>query len=319
MTAGFGAAARPAGCRGDGWARDAVPPGLTGYDGYPHGVVGYVSAVLAILSSGGMGGLRASGSSPTSSRRRVPAATRGRLVSACVAIGVLTACGPGAEELPAHGRVYDATVTGDGTQVAFSIDLCARPLLELIVEETSEEVRVHAVTERGPDPDDCAMQQHVTLDEPLGNRAVIDVGAGERISQIYDGTDGGEPDQEREVEASVDDAVNPVGSGGIPPAEQWPVTAVYLACGTCESVFDIGGIVFEGSCLPVREELVGAVIADEVFEVAELVGEPTHLRVAWRDTDMPCDGPQDVWRLATAGTTSDAVRCRVLQEPSEFC
>lgn len=92
-----------------------------------------------------------------------------------------------------------------------------------------------------------------------------------------------------------------------------------LTCGTCESAFDIGGIVFEGSCLPVREDLVGAVIADQVSEVAELVGEPTHRLVAWRDADMPCDGPQDIWRLATAGTTSQADRCRVLQEPSDAC
>lgn len=242
-----------------------------------------------------------------------------RLASAGVAAGLLAACGPGFEELPAQARVYDATVTGDGTQVAFSIDLCTRPLLEFTVEETSDEVRVHAVTEPGPDPDDCAMRRQVTLDEPLGDRAVIDVGVGEPITQIYDATDEGESDQQPEVEAPADDAVDPVGSGGVPPAEQWPVVAVYLACGTCESVFDIGGIVFEGSCLPVREELVGAMIADEVLDVAELVGEPNHLRVAWRDSDTPCDGPQDIWRLATAGTTSDAVRCRVVEEPSDFC
>lgn len=111
------------------------------------------------------------------------------------ALVLLSGCGPDFEDLPAQARVYGATVTGDGTQVAFSIGLCARPLLEFTVEETPDEVRVEAVTEPGPDPDDCGMQEQVTLDEPLGDRAVVDVGTGEPITQISDGTDEGASDQ----------------------------------------------------------------------------------------------------------------------------
>lgn len=122
-----------------------------------------------------------------------------------------------------------------------------------------------------------------------------------------------------EVEAPADDAVQPVGSGGIPPREDWPGTAVALPCATCESVFDVGGIVFEGVCRPVRTDLVGAVIAQGQYDVAELAGEPPHLHVAWQSTETPCEDESSVWWLATAGTTSDAVKCRVLQEPPDGC
>ncbi len=94
------------------------------------------------------------------------------------------------EVLPAEARVYDVTVGGDGTEVAFGVAICSRPLVSFTVDETPDEVRVTAMTERGRDPDDCALQVTRTLDEPLGDRPVIDASRDEVITQVYDITTG---------------------------------------------------------------------------------------------------------------------------------
>ena len=96
---------------------------------------------------------------------------------------------PGDSAPPADGvsaDVYDATVMGDGTEVAFGVGICERPLLDFVVEETSDEVRVRAITTDDVDMASCALQETVTLREPLGDRMLIDAGSGERITQVYD-------------------------------------------------------------------------------------------------------------------------------------
>lgn len=105
------------------------------------------------------------------------------------ALVVLGGCYEG-EVLPAEARVYDVTVNGDGTEVAFGVDICSRPLVSFTVDEAPDEVRVTAVSVRGPDPDDCALEVARTLDDPLGDRPVIDTSRDEVITRVYDITTG---------------------------------------------------------------------------------------------------------------------------------
>lgn len=106
------------------------------------------------------------------------------------------------------------------------------------LEEAATEVRVEVVADLDP-VGDCQDTVTVELDAPLNGRSVVDLTSGRVVSAFSLGADQSAPEV-----APVDDAVDPVGSDGSPSAEQWPVTAVSLTCGTCESAFDIGGIVF---------------------------------------------------------------------------
>jgi hypothetical protein len=58
------------------------------------------------------------------------------------------------------------------------------------VEEAANKVRVAVLSERGPDPDDWALQVTRTIDEPLDDRPVIDTSRDEAITQPYDITTG---------------------------------------------------------------------------------------------------------------------------------
>lgn len=111
------------------------------------------------------------------------------LVAVSASVVALGGCSTG-DPLPAEARVYDVTVMGDGTEVAFGVAICSRPLVSLTVDETPDEVRVTATTERGPDPGDCALQVTRTLDQPLGDRPVIDTSRDEVITQVHDATTG---------------------------------------------------------------------------------------------------------------------------------
>lgn len=82
-------------------------------------------------------------------------------------------------------RVHSASFEAGGRTVQFTASICERPLLRFDVEETTEEVRVRAVTTNDEDPAGCATGTTVTLDEPLGDRTIIDVGTGETITQIH--------------------------------------------------------------------------------------------------------------------------------------
>lgn len=85
-----------------------------------------------------------------------------------------------------------ARVIDDGTKIEFTLGICERPLLDFIVEETSGEVRVRAITTDGKDEAACALGLTVTLKEPLGDRILVDTGSGERIAQVYNSNRFGE-------------------------------------------------------------------------------------------------------------------------------
>ena len=94
--------------------------------------------------------------------------------------------GQDAEVLPPTAEVYAATLTGDGTELGLAIALCQRPLLELRVEETADEVRVLARTGAGPDPADSAIEVRRRLDAPLGDRVIVDDSTGQVVTRIDD-------------------------------------------------------------------------------------------------------------------------------------
>ena len=104
---------------------------------------------------------------------------------AAAAVQLVVACGAlGSSE----ASVYEVTVSGDGTEVAFAIDACSRPVEGLVVDESADEVRVTARVQAGDDLADCAVEMTRTLDAPLGDRRVVDGATGDVITRINDET-----------------------------------------------------------------------------------------------------------------------------------
>jgi hypothetical protein len=72
------------------------------------------------------------------------------------------------------------TVSPDGRMLAVGLDSCnAEPVVE-IVEQTAERVVLAAVAERNAGGD-CADVVSVTLDDPLGDRRLIDGSTGDDV------------------------------------------------------------------------------------------------------------------------------------------
>jgi hypothetical protein len=70
-------------------------------------------------------------------------------------------------------RVMDASVSSDGRELMLSVDSCNADLSAEVAESPSQVVVT--VTVRNDTSDDCADVIVVTLDEPLGERQLLNV------------------------------------------------------------------------------------------------------------------------------------------------
>lgn len=95
----------------------------------------------------------------------------GPVVLAC---GVASCSSGGTEIVAAYGLP-------DSTRVELSVDSCRATAITVDVEETAEEVRILVATEDGDDGPECLDSAMAELDEPLGDRRVIDVTTGEEV------------------------------------------------------------------------------------------------------------------------------------------
>ena len=103
---------------------------------------------------------------------------RGHPTVLAVAAALLVAgCAPGTED----ARIIGASLAADGVTLGLSVDVCARPILEVDVVESPDEVAISLTTTSDPDGDACASSQAVTLQEPLGDRAVVDISTGDEV------------------------------------------------------------------------------------------------------------------------------------------
>jgi hypothetical protein len=88
---------------------------------------------------------------------------------------LLASCGSGGT------GIRDAYGRPDSTRVELSIDACRAVSTTVDVEETADVVRFAVTTEGGDDGPECLDSVVVELDEPLGDRRVVDASTGDEV------------------------------------------------------------------------------------------------------------------------------------------
>jgi hypothetical protein len=105
----------------------------------------------------------------------------GRTLSAAGRILWVVVLACGVASCGADGtRIVDAYGLPDSSSLELSIDTCGATVKSVDVEETAEEVRISVETEGGEGPE-CLDSTVAELDEPLGDRRVVDASTGNEV------------------------------------------------------------------------------------------------------------------------------------------
>ena len=101
------------------------------------------------------------------------AGAAGRVLGVVVLMCGVASCGGGGT------RIVAAYGLADSTRLELSVDTCGAEI-SVDVEETADEVRILAETEGG-EKAECLDSTVVALDEPLGDRRVVDASTGDEV------------------------------------------------------------------------------------------------------------------------------------------
>jgi hypothetical protein len=98
--------------------------------------------------------------------------------SVLVAVGLFAACSSG----PSRGPVnLTEAILVNPTTISFGVPSCNGEPEVSRLDETATEVRIEVVSTVYPEGDSCADSIRVELEEPLGDREVIDLGGSSRM------------------------------------------------------------------------------------------------------------------------------------------
>ena len=81
----------------------------------------------------------------------------------------------------ARGEERDAAVYSvavDGRRVTLDIEACNPDAIDVVVDESGDQVVVAVRVTNPADGDDCAARQTIVLDEPLDERTIVDATSG---------------------------------------------------------------------------------------------------------------------------------------------
>lgn len=103
-------------------------------------------------------------------------------IAAAMLVIVAAACSTDVE-------IQSATASGDGMNLGLSLNSCNRTYNVAVEEEDVVNVKVTDAKSQSPirlGGEDCADQFGVTLREPLGDRAVVDMATGDEVEVTYE-------------------------------------------------------------------------------------------------------------------------------------
>ena len=102
---------------------------------------------------------------------------RGRVLSGVAALVLLTSCGSDGT------GIVEAYGSPDSERLELAIDACRAESTSYDAEESDDEVVITITTEGGEGPE-CADGLTVELEEPLGDRRLVDGSTGEEVEVL---------------------------------------------------------------------------------------------------------------------------------------
>lgn len=103
------------------------------------------------------------------------AGVAGRVLGVVMLTCGVASCGSGGTE------IVDVYGLPDSTTLELSVDTCDALSISVDVEEDADEVRLTVTTEGGDEGPECLDSVDVELDEPLGDRRVVDTSTGDEL------------------------------------------------------------------------------------------------------------------------------------------